>query len=521
MTSYAPRGPQDPQQPHPDRRPDADAPEHLDVLVVGAGISGIGAGRSLRLRHPARSFAILEARGASGGTWDLFRYPGVRSDSDLYTFGYAFKPWRDRESVADASRVLSYLRETVAENGLDAHIRHHHKVVSAAWSSATARWTVRVERTDPETGTSERIVLTAGWIFCAAGYYRHDAGYTPDFEGRERFRGRIVHPQHWPEDLDHRGKHVVVIGSGATAVTLVPAMADDTAHITMLQRTPTYIVPVPKEDRLARLLRAALGDERGHTATRRKNIVKQQLIWRFARRFPTATRKLIRATNARHLPAGFPVDEHFSPPYAPWDQRLCADPGGGLFKAIGAGRASVVTDRITTFTEDGVLLRSGRELRADVVVTATGLDIQLLGGMRLTVDGRDVSPADSLLHRGTMLSGVPNLNIAIGYTHASWTLKIGLLCEYVCRVLAHMDRHGHDTARPESEPGLPTRPMLDFGAGYVRRALDRLPRQGPEAPWATSTSYRSDRRLLRRDGIADGHLRFSGPATRTARRPPV
>ncbi|WP_189849994.1 flavin-containing monooxygenase [Streptomyces omiyaensis] len=493
--------------------------EHLDVLIVGAGISGIGAGRYLRLEHPGRSFAILEARGASGGTWDLFRYPGVRSDSDLYTFGYAFKPWRDRESIATGSRVLSYLRETVTENGLDAHIRYHHKVLDAHWSSDRARWTVRTERTDPETGAVERVDLTAGWIFCATGYYRYDEGHTPRFEGRDRFRGRIVHPQHWPEDLDHRGKRVVVIGSGATAVTLVPAMAEETAHVTMLQRTPTYIVPVPKEDRLARLLRGLLGDERGHALSRRKNIVRQQLFWRLSRRHPTATRKLIRAANARLLPAGFPVDEHFSPPYDPWDQRLCAAPGGDLFKAIGSGRASVVTDRIATFTEDGILLASGRELPADVIVTATGLDLRLLGGIRLTVDGTEVSPADSLLYRGTMLSGVPNLNLAIGYTHASWTLKIGLLCAYVCRLLAHMDRHGHDTAWPESEPGLPTRPMLDFGAGYVRRALDHLPRQGPEAPWATSTSYHGDRRLLRQEEIADGHLRFSGPATRAATAP--
>ncbi|MFF0480770.1 flavin-containing monooxygenase [Streptomyces sp. NPDC004435] len=512
MTSYEPQEPHVEPEPHVELR---DAPEHLDVLIVGAGISGIGAGRYLRHGHPARSFAILEARGASGGTWDLFRYPGIRSDSDLYTFGYEFKPWRDRESIADASRVLSYLRETATENGLDAHIRYHHKVVSAAWSSATARWTVGVERTDPATGTSERIDLTAGWIFCATGYYRYDEGYTPHFDGRDRFRGQIVHPQHWPEDLDHHGKRVVVVGSGATAVTLVPALAGDTAHITMLQRTPTYIMPVPKEDRLARLLRAALGDERGHAVTRRKNIARQQLFWGLARRFPAATRRLIRAVNARLLPAGFPVDEHFNPPYDPWDQRLCAVPDGDLFKAISAGRASVVTDRITTFTEDGILLESGRELPADIVVTATGLNIQLFGGIRLTVDGTDVSPADSLVYRGTMLSGIPNLNVAIGYTNASWTLKVGLLCAYFCRVLAHMDRHGHDTVWPESEPGLATRPMLDFGAGYVRRALDRLPKQGPDTPWVTSTSYQSDRRLLGQDEVADGHLRFSGPATRT------
>ncbi|MFE8940451.1 flavin-containing monooxygenase [Streptomyces sp. NPDC007872] len=480
--------------------------EHLDVLVVGAGISGIGAGRHLKTALPSKTFAILEARAASGGTWDLFRYPGIRSDSDLHTFGYEFKPWRDEQSVADAPRILSYLRETVAENGLDAHIRHHRKVLSASWSSDRARWTVHVERTD----TGERTTLTCSWLFCASGYYRYDQGYTPHFEGRERFRGTIVHPQHWPEDLDHAGKRVVVIGSGATAVTLLPAMAGTAAHVTMLQRTPSYIMPVSKNDVIANALKKYLGQERGHALTRRKNIAQQRFVWSFCRRYPKAARRFIRWVNARQLPEGYPVDEHFNPPYDPWDQRLCAAPDGDLFKAVRAGKASVVTDRIATFTEDGVRLESGRELGADVVVTATGLNVQAFGGIRITVDGEEVRPSDTVAYKGVMLSGVPNLAFSIGYTNSSWTLKVGLLCEHFCRLLAHMDASGHDICRPEpADPAMPTRPFLDFGAGYIRRAVDRLPRQGDRMPWLTSMDYHSDVRLLRADSVVDPELHFT------------
>ena len=329
--------------------------EHLDVLVVGAGLSGVGAGRYLRTEHPLKTFAIFEARAVSGGTWDVFRYPGIRSDSDLHTLGYEFEPWRDKEAIASAPRVLAYLRRTATKNGLDGHIRFQHRVVAADWSSHEARWDVDVERVD----TGERLRLTAGWIFCAGGYYRYDDGYVPHFAGRERFLGMIVHPQAWPENLDYAGKRVVVIGSGATAVTLVPAMAEQVEHITMLQRTPSYIVPVPGKDKLASWFRRVLGEERGSALTRRKNIALQQAIWRFCRRFPKAARTLIRRANAKQLPEGYPVDEHFNPPYNPWDQRLCIVPDGDLFKAIGSGKASVVTDRITTFTESGILLERG------------------------------------------------------------------------------------------------------------------------------------------------------------------
>ncbi|MCK2215671.1 NAD(P)/FAD-dependent oxidoreductase [Actinomadura sp. ATCC 31491] len=490
------------------------AAEHLDVLVVGAGISGIGAARYLKVMAPGKSFAVLEAREASGGTWDLFRYPGIRSDSDLHTFGYAFKPWRDEQSIADAPRILAYLRETVAENGLEPHIRYRHKVLGASWSGERASWTVEVERT----GTGERFTLTAGWIFCAGGYYRYDEGFTPDFRGRERFAGPVVHPQDWPADLEYAGRRVAVIGSGATAVTLVPAMAAEAAHVTMVQRTPTYVMPVPRKDALANALKRYLGEERGHALTRRKNIAQQRLVWSLCRRYPKAARRLIRRANVRRLPPGYPVDEHFNPPYDPWDQRLCAAPDGDLFRAVREGRASVVTGRIATFTERGLLLESGRELEADLIVTATGLNVQALGGLRLTVDGEPVRLSGTVAYKGMMLSGVPNLAYAIGYTNSSWTLKIDLLCEHFCRLLAYMDAHGHDTCRPEpADPDMPTRPFLDFGAGYVRRAVASLPRQGDRAPWLTSTSYRDDVRLLRAAGVAGPELRFttsrSGPAT--------
>src|SRR6202048_328638 len=357
--------------------------EHVDVLIVGAGISGIGAAYYLQTEHPGRSYAILEARGATGGTWDLFRYPGIRSDSALHTFGYDFKPWGDEDAIASADKILTYLRETVSENRIDRNIRFHHKVLSANWSSADARWYVDVERAD----TGERTTISAGWLFAAGGYYRYDEGFTPHFEGRESFRGQIVHPQHWPADLDYRGKRIVILGSGATAVTLVPAMADDAAHVTMLQRSPTYIMPVPSKDSIANALRKVLGTRRGYAVTRRKNMLKQRAVYRMCQRYPGTARRLIRHVNAKQLPAGFPVDEHFNPAYNPWDQRLCAVPDADLFKAIGDGKASVVTDKIVTFTETGIQLESGKQLEADIIVTATGLNVQLLAGMFMTVDG--------------------------------------------------------------------------------------------------------------------------------------
>jgi cation diffusion facilitator CzcD-associated flavoprotein CzcO len=489
--------------------------QQVDVLIVGAGISGIGAAYYLQQSHPDRTYAILEARGATGGTWDLFRYPGIRSDSDLHTFGYEFKPWRDEHAIATADKILAYLRQTASENGINEKIRFHHKVLGAAWSSADARWTVDVENSE----TQELVQFSANWIFMAGGYYRYDRGFTPEFEGRDRFAGQIVHPQQWPEDLDYTGKKVVVIGSGATAVTLIPAMAGTAAHVTMLQRSPTYVMSVPSKDVFANTAKKILGDKRGYALSRRKNILKQRGVYTFCQTFPTAAKKLIRHLNAKDLPEGYPVDEHFNPDYNPWDQRLCAVPDGDLFKVLGTGKASVVTDRIATFTESGIQLESGKHLDADIIVTATGLDLQMFGGVSLSVDGSPVDVADTFAFKGMMLSGVPNFAFAVGYTNSSWTLKIGLLCEHFCRLLTHMDTHGYDTVAPEvSGPAMEARPLLDFSAGYVQRALHLLPKQGDGGPWTMSMSYESDVKALRKGPVTDPHLRFASSAVRTGRR---
>jgi len=479
--------------------------DSVDVLIVGAGISGIGAAYYLGRDHPGRSYAILEARGASGGTWDLFRFPGVRSDSDLHTFGYEFRPWRSDTAIAAADSILAYLRETAAAYGIDRHIRYRAKAVAASWSSADARWTVTVENA----GTGERSAVTCRWLFCAAGYYRYDEGFTPRFEGREQFRGPVIHPQQWPEDLDYSGKRVVVIGSGSTAVTLIPAMAGTAAHVTMLQRTPSYVLPVPTRDPLNARLTALLGDERAYAITRRMNASRQVAVWRFCRKYPKVARRLIRYLNARMLPAGYPVDEHFNPPYAPWDQRMCIVPDGDLFRVIRDGSASVVTGHIATFTETGVLLKDGRELPADIIVTATGLNVQALGGITLSVDGTPVRVPDTFVYKGMMLSGVPNFGYVFGYTNASWTLKVGLLCEHFCRLLTYMDAHGYDTVRPHpAEPGMQARPFTGLASGYFKRAIGQLPRQGSRAPWRISPTYSADVKLLRRQPVDDPELRF-------------
>ncbi|HTR91013.1 MAG TPA: NAD(P)/FAD-dependent oxidoreductase [Trebonia sp.] len=469
--------------------------EFVDVLIVGAGISGIGAAYYLQRDHPGRRYLIVEARGASGGTWDLFRYPGVRSDSDLHTFGYEFRPWRSEVAIADSASILAYLRETAAEYGIDEHIRYHTQVTAASWSSADARWTVTVQ----DAATGEQSVILCNWLLCAAGYYRYDEGFTPRFEGRERFAGPVIHPQHWPQDLDYAGKRVVVIGSGATAVTLIPAMAQAAAHVTMLQRTPSYVLPVPSRDAVNARLTAWFGDERGYSMTRWINSTRQVVLWRFCQKHPKAARRLIRNLNKRMLPEDYPVDEHFNPPYGPWDQRMCIVPDGDLFRAIRDGNASVVTGHIETFTENGVQLIDGRRLEADIIVTATGLNVQALGGMTLTVDGSPVHAADQFVYKGMMLSGVPNFVFVFGYTNASWTLKIGSLCQHFCRLLSYLDSRGYNTARPvAADPGMQARPFTDFGSGYIKRALAQLPRQGSRAPWRISPTHRADARQLRR-----------------------
>ncbi|MGA8254242.1 MAG: flavin-containing monooxygenase [Mycobacterium sp.] len=489
--------------------------EHVDVLILGAGISGIGAAYYLQKMQPGKTFAIVEARDEIGGTWDLFKYPGIRSDSDLHTFGYEFKAWEDQKAIASADAIMSYLRETVAENGIRRAIRFGHKVIEAAWSTQDARWLVQMERT----GTAERVTMSCGWFFCASGYYRYDEGFTPEFPGRERFTGQIVHPQHWPEDLDYRGKRVVIIGSGATAVTLVPAMAETAGHVTMLQRSPTYIVPVPSEDRIANTLPKLIGRERAYAVTRQKNVAKQRLIFRFCQQYPRAARRLIRHLNAKQLPAGYPVDEHFRPAYNPWDQRLCAVPDADMFKAIRDGRASVVTDQIATFTERGIRLQSGRELEADIIVTATGLNLLAFGGVSLSVDGVPVNLSEKVAFKGFLLSGVPNFAYVFGYTNSSWTLKVGLICEHFCRLLAHMDAHGYDVCRPHAPESMDTLPLLDITAGYVKRAVDQFPHQGTEGPWRTCMDYRADRKTLREGPVDDDHLRFTNSASADSPQP--
>ncbi|MFD5199222.1 flavin-containing monooxygenase [Streptomyces sp. NPDC058375] len=483
--------------------------EHLDVLVIGAGLSGIGTACYVKKLLEAKKLAILESRGAAGGTWDLFRYPGIRSDSDLQTFGYEFKPWREKEAIADAPQILSYLRETAAEHGVDRDIRYHHRVVRASWSSSAARWTVDVERTD----TGERVQLSASWIFSAAGYYRYDEGFTPKFEGRDQFRGTIVHPQHWPEHLDYTGKRVVVIGSGATAVTLVPAMADDAEHVVMLQRTPSYVLPIPRRDRIANALQRFLGAERGYAITRRKNIGRMRTIYWLCRRYPNAARRFIKRQIRKQLPTGYPVDKHFTPPYDPFDQRLCMVPDGDLFRCVADGRASIVTDRIATFTPSGIRLESGQEIEADVVVTATGLNLQAFGGIELTVDGVPTHLSDTVTFKGMMLSGIPNFTYALGYAHSSWTLKIGPVSEHFSMLLDHMDTRGHEICRPMlADPLMPRRPLMALSSGYVRRSVNQLPHQGDRRPWTSSVDLRGDVALLRKSGVVDPALHFSKAA---------
>ncbi|MFL9875784.1 flavin-containing monooxygenase [Paraburkholderia megapolitana] len=479
--------------------------DHVEVLIVGAGISGIGMARYLSDAHPGKHYQILETRSELGGTWSLFRYPGIRSDSDLYTFGYAFKPWTNEKSIADAASILEYLREAAREGDVERHIRYGQRVISANWRSAEAQWEVIVEAV----ATGARRTMTCRWFFCAGGYYRYEEGFTPRFEGLERFKGQVIHPQHWPEDLDYSGKNVVVIGSGATAMTLIPAIAPKAAHVTMLQRTPTYVLSLPSRDTLGNALHRILPSELAHALIRRKNISLSRAIWRFCKRYPQAARKLIRYANRKSLPEGYPVDEHFNPPYNPWDQRVCAVPDGDMFRALRKGKASVVTDHIDTFTETGIRLKSGRELNADIVVTATGLNVQLFGGISLAKDGEPIDLSKAVAYKGLMLSGIPNFAFAIGYTNASWTLKVGLVCEHFCRLLTYMDKNGYASCQPVAPEGLPTRPLLDFGAGYVQRALDKLPRQGPGAPWVMSMDYFQDVKLLRKGAVADKALAFA------------
>ncbi len=477
--------------------------DHVDVLILGAGLSGVGAACHLRRALPERTFALLEMRDELGGTWSLFRYPGVRSDSDMYTLGYRFKPWIGDQALADAPSILEYVREAAREHDVERHIRYRHRVTGAAWSSREQRWTVTVD------SDGEPFEMTCDFLWSCGGYYDYDQPYAPEFPGVDRFTGPVIHPQQWPGDLDHAGKRVVVIGSGATAVTLVPAMTDTAAHVTMLQRTPTYVVSLPARDPIARGLQRVLPEQLAYRITRRKNVALQTGIYRLSQRFPSAARRLIRTGNVRALPEGYDVDTHFNPPYQPWDQRMCLVPDGDLFRAISDGKASIVTDTIETFTERGLLLASGRELEADVVITATGLNLKPMSGVALVVDGEEVKLPETIAYKAMMLSGVPNYAFTIGYTNASWTLKADLVSEYVCRLLAHLDEHGLRSAVPRPAPGIEPRPFLDFTPGYVLRSLADLPSQGSEEPWRLRQSYRYDRRRILKGEIDDGALEFA------------
>lgn len=483
--------------------------EHLDVLIVGAGLSGIGAAYHLQTHCPGRSYAILEGREAIGGTWDLFRYPGVRSDSDMYTLGYSFRPWKQAKAIADGASILDYVRDTAREFGIDPHIRFRHRVKSANWSSTDARWTVEVER-----GVEgDTVRLSCNFLLMCSGYYSYAGGYTPDFPGIERFGGRVAHPQKWTPDIDYAGKRVVIIGSGATAVTLVPEMAKTAAHVTMLQRSPTYIVALPDEDPIANGLRKVLPAKTAYALTRWKNVMLAMAFYSACRKAPNSVAKLLRYGVRRQLGPDFPIDPHFTPSYKPWDQRLCLVPNGDLFKAVRKGTASIVTDHIETFTERGIKLRSGAELEADLVVTATGLELVALGGITLQLDGQPVDVSKTMSYKGMMCSDVPNFAFTIGYTNASWTLKCDLTAEFVCRLLNHMAAHGYRQCTPrQRDPSITAAPLLDFSSGYVLRAIDKFPKQGSRIPWKLYQNYAVDIVSLRYGSLDDGALEFRSAA---------
>lgn len=481
--------------------------EHFDVLIIGAGLSGIGAAWHLQTLCPDRSFAVLESRDAMGGTWDLFRYPGVRSDSDMFTLGYRFRPWTSGKAIADGPSIRAYIEDTARDANLDQKIRYQHRVVAADWSSETAQWTLRVA-----VGEARILcTMTARFLYTCTGYYDYAKGHTPEWEGASEFGGQFVHPQFWPKNFDYSGKRVVVIGSGATAITLVPAMVDGpgaAARVTMLQRSPTYVATLPSVDAVADVFRELMSPATAYAASRWKNILRQLLYFNLARAWPRFFRGLIKNDNRAELGPDFDIETHFTPKYDPWDERLCIVPDGDLFRVLREGKAEVVTDRIVRFDATGIVLESGRHLDADIVVTATGLVIQLLGGMTLTVDGRSVNLAETLAYRGTMYSGVPNLASAFGYTNASWTLKCDLTSEHVCRLINYMDAEGYVQATPLRDPGIAGEPVLDFKSGYVQRALAALPKQGPRAPWRVYQNYIRDVFLFRHGKVNHRVMEF-------------
>ncbi len=486
---------------------------HFDVLIVGAGLSGVGAAYHLQKNCPSKSYAILEGRERLGGTWDLFRYPGIRSDSDMYTLGYSFRPWTNPKAIADGEAILAYIRDTAEMYGIDRHIRFGNRVQRLQWSSEQAKWSVEVLNV----ATGHVRELTCNFVFACAGYYSYESGYSPEFPGSEQFAGRIVHPQNWTPDVDYAGKRVIVIGSGATAVTLVPVLAKRAAHVTMLQRSPSYVVTTPERDRISDWLRERLPESSAYAITRWKNVLLSMGFYTFSRRYPARAKKLLISLVRKQLGSAIDVEKHFTPSYNPWDQRICVVPDGDLFKAIDEGGASVVTGHVDRFYENGIRLTSGQELPADLIVTATGLNLQFLGGIKLEVDGALVEPAKTMTYKGMMLSDVPNLAYAIGYTNASWTLKCDLTCEYVCRLLKHMDARGYAMSVPRrTDPLLKEESLLDFTSTYVLRSIAEFPRQGNVSPWKLYQNYALDMMTLRRASLEDGSMQFSSPTPKRA-----
>ena len=482
--------------------------EYFDVVIVGAGLSGIGAACHLQQNCPGKSYVILEGRDAMGGTWDLFRYPGIRSDSDMHTLGYNFKPWRESKAIADGPSILNYVHETAAEHGIDRHIRYGQRIVKAAWSSEDACWTLEARRSD----TGRSINVRCNVLLMCSGYYRYESGYTPEFKGRERFQGPIVHPQLWPQGLDYRDKKVVVIGSGATAMTLVPEMAKQAAHITMLQRSPTYVLSQPDTDRIANILKRLLPAKMAYAITRWKNITIQQWIYRRTRTAPDKVKRTLLKWVRKELGKDYDVDKHFTPDYNPWDQRLCLVPNGDLFVAIRSGKVSVVTEQIDTFVENGIRLQTGAELDADIIITATGLDLLVLGGVQFVVDGKPVDFSRTYSYKGIMSSGVPNMMSTFGYINASWTLRADLTAEYFCRVVNHMDAGGYRQFTPRvraEDRDMQARPWItEFSPGYMQRGLDRLPKQGDREPWINPQNYKLDKKMFLKGEIDDDELVF-------------
>ena len=482
--------------------------EYFDVVIVGAGLSGVGAACRLQTECPGKNYAVLEARETMGGTWDLFRYPGIRSDSDMHTLGYDFKPWRDSKAIADGPAILKYIRETAAEHGIDEHIRYRHKLVSASWSGDAAEWTLGVRRG----GSNEAIEIRCNMLLMCAGYYDYDHGYLPEFNGRDRFRGQIVHPQHWPENFDYQGKQVVVIGSGATAMTLVPEMAKDVAHIVMLQRSPTYVISRPDKDIIANFLRKVLPEKTAYAITRWKNIRFQQWLYRKSRTKPEWLNKKLIDAARKALPEGYDVETHFTPRYDAWDQRLCLVPNSDLFEAINSGKASVVTAEIESFTEKGVLLKNGDELEADIIITATGLNLVVLGSVKFVVDGQPVIFPETFMYKGVMCSNLPNMVTTFGYINASWTLRADLIAEFFCRLVNRLDELGARQVTPRlqrDELDMIRRPWVEeFSSGYIQRVLDKLPSQGDHEPWRNPQNYYKDRKMLREETLDDGVLEF-------------